>query len=101
MTVVDIDGLSSQEAARRLAEHGLNEVSEPKISLARRIFQHFWQPVPWMLEAAIALQIEIGERVEASVIAALLVFNVILSFFQEGRAQAALAVLKSKLARSL
>ena len=51
-----------------------------------------------MLEAAIMLQLAIGERLEATIIAALLVFNVVLGVFQEGRANAALAALKSKLA---
>jgi H+-transporting ATPase len=58
----------------------------------------FWAPVPWMLEAAIVLQVALGEYVEAAIIAALLVFNAILGFFQEGRAQATLAALKSRLA---
>ena len=95
---VEISGLTSQEAGRRLAEFGPNEVTEPEVSLLKRIGLHFWEPVPWMLEAAIVLQMAIGERIESGVIAALLVFNVILSFFQEGRAHAALAALKSKLA---
>ena len=51
-----------------------------------------------MLEAAIVLQLAIGERIEAFIIAALLAFNVALGVFQEGRANAALAALKSKLA---
>jgi H+-transporting ATPase len=51
-----------------------------------------------MLEAAIVLQMMIGEYAEALIIAALLIFNVALGLFQEGRADAALAVLKSKLA---
>ena len=58
----------------------------------------FWAPVPWMLEAAIVLQVALGEYVEAAIIAALLVFNAALGFFQEGRAQATLAALKSRLA---
>ena len=55
-------------------------------------------PVPWMLEAAIILQAALHEYVEAAVIALLLVFNAVLGFFQEGRAQATLAALKSRLA---
>ncbi len=51
-----------------------------------------------MLEAAIVLQLAIGERVEALIIAVLLIFNVALGVFQEGRAGEALAALKSKLA---
>jgi H+-transporting ATPase len=51
-----------------------------------------------MLEAAIVLEIVMGKYVEAAVIAALLAFNAALGFFQEGRAQATLAALKSRLA---
>ncbi len=58
----------------------------------------FWAPVPWMLEAAIILQAVLHEYVEAAVIAVLLVFNAALGFLQEGRAQATLAALKSRLA---
>jgi H+-transporting ATPase len=51
-----------------------------------------------MLEAAIVLEIVLGKYVEAGVIAVLLAFNAVLGFFQEGRAQATLAALKSRLA---
>jgi H+-transporting ATPase len=39
-----------------------------------------------------------GKYVEAAIIAVLLAFNAALGFFQEGRAQATLAALKSRLA---
>jgi H+-transporting ATPase len=58
----------------------------------------FWAPVPWMLEAAIVLEVVLGKYVEAAIIAALLVFNAALGLFQESRAQATLAALKSRLA---
>jgi H+-transporting ATPase len=64
----------------------------------RRALGKFWAPVPWMLEAAIVLQVALGEYVEAAVIAALLIFNALLGFFQEGRAQATLDALRSRLA---
>ena len=51
-----------------------------------------------MLEGAIALELIMGKFVEATVIGVLLVFNAGLSYFQEGRAQATLAALKSRLA---
>src|ERR1035438_8801371 len=51
-----------------------------------------------MLEAAILLQLALGDYVEASAVAFLLVFNAALGFFQEGRAQATLETLKSRLA---
>ena len=51
-----------------------------------------------MLEAAIVLEIVLGKYFEAAIIAGLLVFNAALGYFQEGRAQATLAALKSRLA---
>ncbi len=50
-----------------------------------------------MLEATIGLQIILGEWLTASIIAALLLFNVLLAAFQESRANAALALLKRSL----
>jgi H+-transporting ATPase len=51
-----------------------------------------------MLEAAIVLQIGLGEYIEAALIGGLLLFNATLGFIQEGRAGAALAALKKRLA---
>jgi H+-transporting ATPase len=58
----------------------------------------FWAPVPCLLEAAILLDVVLHRDLEAAVIAVLLVFNAALAWFQEGRAQATLAALKSRLA---
>ena len=96
--VVAREGLSSQEAAQRLGQLGPNAVVEKRVSPLVAVARRFWEPVPWMLEAAIVLQLAIGERVEALIIALLLAFNIALGVFQEGRANAALAALKSKLA---
>ena len=60
--------------------------------------EKFWAPVPWMLEAAIVLEVALGNYIEAAIIAGLLVFNAALGLFQESRAQATLAALKSRLA---
>jgi len=64
----------------------------------RSALSKFWTPVPWMLEAVIAMELGLHDYVEASVIAVLLVFNAILSFLQESHAQATLTALKSRLA---
>jgi H+-transporting ATPase len=64
----------------------------------RMAFAKFWAPVPWMLEAAVALELALGKFVEAAIIAFLLLFNAVLGFFQESRAQSTLAALKSRLA---
>jgi H+-transporting ATPase len=58
----------------------------------------FWAPVPWLLEASIVLELALNKYYEAAVIAALLIFNAALAYFQESRAQATLTALKSRLA---
>jgi len=91
-------GLSSDEARSRLEKFGPNAVPDTAERPLRRALIKFWAPVPWMLEAAIALEIALGQYIEAAIIAVLLVFNGALGFLQEGRAQATLAALKSRLA---
>ena len=92
-----LDGLSGAEVAARRAEFGPNAVAEEKVHPLKRLARHFWAPVPWMLEATIVLQIAISQWLTASIVAALLLFNVLLGTFQEGRANAALALLKQRL----
>ena len=90
-------GLTSVEARRRLAEIGPNAVVENHVHPLERMARHFWAPVPWMLEATIVLQIVLGQWLTALLIALLLVLNVLLGAIQEGRADAALALLKQRL----
>ncbi len=52
-----------------------------------RALGKLWAPVPWMLEAAIVLELVLRNFTEAGVIAALLVFNAAIGLFQEGKAQ--------------
>jgi H+-transporting ATPase len=91
-------GLTGDEARALLAKSGPNTLPDTSVPAWRLALKKFWAPVPWMLEAAILLQVGLREYVEAAVIAGLLVFNAALGFFQEGRAQATLAALKARLA---
>src|ERR1035437_2838958 len=93
-------GLASDEARRRLAKFGPNAMPDTSPHPLRMALEKFWAPVPWMLEAAIVLQVALGDYTEAAIIAGLLVFNAALGLFQESRAQATLAALKSRLALS-
>ncbi len=91
-------GLTTAEASRRQREFGSNTVSEKEAPAWRLYLAKFWSPIPWLLEAAIVLQIGSGKYVEAAIVGGLLLFNATLGFIQEGRAGAVLAALKKRLA---
>jgi len=91
-------GLTSAQAKERLQQYGPNEVAEARHRPWLTFLSKFWAPVPWMLEAAIALQLFLDKADEAIIIALLLVFNAALSFIHENRANKALALLRNRLA---
>ncbi len=91
------EGLRRADAAQRLTRFGPNAIADPVVPAWRQLVVKFWAPVPWMLEAVIVLQIMLGRGLEALVIAVLLVFNAMVSFVQEQRAQDALALLRKQL----
>jgi len=102
MTILphELYGLTSDEAKARLAHYGFNEVSEAKPHALLTLLRKFWAPVPWMLEATIALTMLSARYLDAAIIGFLLVFNIVISFLQEGQAEHALALLRQRLATS-
>ena len=90
-------GLSEAEAQRRLQQYGPNAIIEKQQRIWLLFLQKFWAPVPWMLEVTLILEMILGKWAEAVIIAMLLVFNAVLGFRQEHKAQAALDALKKRL----
>jgi H+-transporting ATPase len=91
-------GLTTAEAHHRLTDLGPNSLPDTTLHPIARAMRKLWAPVPWMLEAAIVLELVLHNFTEAAVIAGLLVFNAGIGLYQEGKAQATLAALKSRLA---
>ncbi len=91
-------GLSGAEAAERLARFGPNNIEAERQHLLRQLASKLTGPVPYMLEAAVVLELAVGKPTEAIIVSALVVFNGILSFVQQGRARHALNLLRNRLA---
>jgi H+-transporting ATPase len=91
-------GLTTIEAQQRMKQFGSNAMPDTTGHPLRSALGKFWAPVPCMLEAAIVLELALGNYIGGSIIALLLVFNAALGYFHEGKAQATLAALKSRLA---
>ncbi len=91
-------GLSSDAARTRLAQLGPNLTASVSSNPVLDALGKFWAPVPCMLEMVIAVELFLHNRIEATVIAVLLVFNAALGFFRESRSKATLMALRSRLA---
>jgi len=49
------EGLDRDEAQNRLQRYGYKEISEKKVHPFLKFLTYFWDPIPWMIEAAAVL----------------------------------------------
>ena len=88
-------GLTEEEANKRFEKYGPNEIkAAKKISPARIFLSQFKSVIIWMLIAAVAISVFLGERIDAAVISAIVVMNSLFGFFQEYRAEKSIEALK-------
>ncbi|WNG51458.1 cation-translocating P-type ATPase [Archangium minus] len=89
-------GLSQAEAARRLAEHGRNEIQrEQTRSPWGVLLEQFRSPMIVLLLGACGVSAMLGEHADAIAIGAIVVLNALIGFAQEFKAERALLALRS------
>ncbi|MFH1736471.1 MAG: HAD-IC family P-type ATPase, partial [Actinomycetota bacterium] len=89
------DGLSSEEAAKRLAEYGPNELVEKAAkSPFVMILDQFKDFMILVLLAAAIISGFVGEATDTIAIVVIVVLNAVIGFVQEYRAERAIAALK-------
>ncbi|MBI4210916.1 MAG: cation-transporting P-type ATPase [Candidatus Diapherotrites archaeon] len=89
-------GLTEQEAAKRLAEHGRNEISSgKKVSAARLFAEQFTSPLVMILIAASAVSFAFGKGIDGVLIIAIVIANGVFGFVQNYNAEKSIEALRS------
>lgn len=93
-------GLTSNEAAQRLAEYGANTLSQARERSALAIFLvQFRSLIVVLLVIATVIAFALGENIEAIAILVVIVLNAGIGFFTEWQAQQALTALQKQTVR--
>ncbi|HEY9785841.1 MAG TPA: cation-transporting P-type ATPase, partial [Candidatus Obscuribacterales bacterium] len=88
-------GLSADEAEKRMAKHGPNELAyRPQASILSLLAHQFLSSVVLLLIAAAAISFLTGEHLQSAGILAAVFINAIVGFFTELKAQMSLEALK-------
>ena len=96
--VTQPDGLSGDEASRRLAETGPNSLpEEAPVHPLRRFLVQFHNPLIYFLFVAALTALLLDHAIDAVVILLVVLVNAIVGFVQEGRAEQALGGMRALL----
>ncbi|PRW57643.1 plasma-membrane proton-efflux P-type ATPase isoform B [Chlorella sorokiniana] len=91
-------GLTSEEAAKRLAEYGPNKLPEETRNPFLVYLGYMWNPLSWAMEAAAIIAIALLDYADFALILALLLVNATISYVEEANADKAIKALTSALA---
>jgi magnesium-transporting ATPase (P-type) len=96
---VSDDGLTRDEAARRLERFGANGLpAAPQRSVLRRFLAQFENFLLQVLLGAAVIMFAIGHYTDAGVILAVVVVNALMGFIQEGKAEQAIRAIQRMVA---
>jgi len=88
-------GLSSEEASKRLVQYGKNELPQkPPESVLLILFRQINNPLIYVLLGSSLLAIFMGEITDGFVVAGVVIINALIGFFQEFRSSQEIAALK-------
>ena len=92
---VQDEGLTAEQAARRLTQYGQNQLQEaPRTTFLQMLWGQLNNFVVILLIVASIISALLGDYIEAGAIMAIVVLNAVLGIIQEQRAEEALAALK-------
>jgi len=90
-------GLTNGEAQRRLKTYGPNVLArEKKLSAPLRFLTYFKNPLVLLLLFAGIVSIFFGDAIEATIVFVIVIISVVLSFYQESKAEQAAELLREK-----
>lgn len=93
-----VEGLSEQEARRRLKQHGYNRLTPAAhTSPLKRFLLQFHNVLIYVLLAAAGITAAIGHWVDSAVIFGVVLINALIGFIQEGKAEHALNAIRNML----
>ncbi len=91
-------GLTSAQAAERLQEYGLNQLPQRAgLKPWRRFLLQFHNLLIYVLLAAMAMTLVLGQWLDSTVIFAVVLINALIGFIQEGKAEQAMRAIQSML----
>ncbi|KDO26869.1 hypothetical protein SPRG_08158 [Saprolegnia parasitica CBS 223.65] len=92
------EGLSSDEAQKRLLEHGPNALPKNEVNRLMVFLGFMWNPLSWAMEVAAILSLVLLDYPDFGLILALLFLNACIGYFEEMQAGDAVSALMGQLA---